>query len=84
MGTVAATHGDRLHAGAELRFLDIPADTGRCMGAFDNVHDTPGADLVEMGKNFAERLTHNATRAPDASRSSNRWWRSQASLVSFT
>jgi uncharacterized protein (DUF927 family) len=52
----AASHGDYLNAGAELRFLDIPADAGRGMGVFADVHSAPGATLVEQGKAFAEQL----------------------------
>lgn len=36
-----AADGDQIRAGQEVRFLDIPADAGKGLGLFENLHGSP-------------------------------------------
>jgi putative DNA primase/helicase len=50
----AGAAGSKVKAGAQVRLVNIPADAGRGMGLFENLHGAAGA------REFAEQL-HNAS-----------------------
>src|ERR1019366_3658173 len=50
-----AAAGHQVRAGQEARLIDIPADAGKGMGIFEDIHDSPSPDQ------FANRLTAAAS-----------------------
>ncbi len=51
-----AEAGKRIHAGAEIRLCDVPADAGAGMGAFENIHGFDSPDK------FSDELVANAAK----------------------
>ena len=55
--------GDKARAGQEVRVLEIPADAGKSMGIFENIHDfTSAAELAEHLRLAADRNCGHAAR----------------------
>jgi len=51
-----AEAGKRVHAGAEIRLCDVPADAGMSMGLFEDIHDFDSPDK------FSDALVANAAK----------------------
>nr|WP_318384776.1 DUF927 domain-containing protein [uncultured Enterobacter sp.] len=54
LSNLMAQAGKTVKAGQEVRFIDIPADAGKGLGLFEELHDCPD------GASFAEALNSNS------------------------
>ncbi|MGM3173860.1 MULTISPECIES: TOPRIM and DUF927 domain-containing protein [Dickeya] len=57
-------HGKKVKAGQEVRFIDIPADAGKGLGLFEELHDcADGASFAEALNRDSKRFYGTAARA---------------------
>lgn len=57
-------HGKKVKAGQEVRFIDIPADAGKGVGLFEELHDcADGASFAETLNRDSKRFYGTAARA---------------------